>query len=86
MSKTRGFTVDFKMEDGQVITRHTHKLNEVKGFVDQYKIPAITIHSRADKWSGDWKQVSDLKQWPLVPELIDEREDDCPICNPPKEK
>jgi hypothetical protein len=86
MSKTKGFEVDFKLPDGQTISRHLHKLDEMKDMVERYKIPAITIHNKADKWSGSGNDVSDLVKWPLVPDRLTDQEDDCPICNPPKSR
>jgi hypothetical protein len=38
-----------------------------------------------DKWHGSRNDVRDLVKWPIVPEILD-KEDDCPICNPKKEK
>lgn len=86
MSKTKGFEVDFKLPDGQTITRHLHKLSEVKTFVEEYKIPSITIHGTADKWTGDFNKVAELNRWPIVPTQLDERDDDCPTCNPKKQE
>jgi hypothetical protein len=86
MSKTKGFEVDFTLPDGQIISRHIHKLNDVKSMVEQYKIPSVTIHSTSSKWTGDLNQVSELNQWPLVPDRISDQEDDCPICNPKKKQ
>jgi hypothetical protein len=85
MSKTKGFQVDFKLPDGQVISEHLHKLDDVKNMVERYKMPSITIHGVGDKWHGSRNDVRDLVKWPIVPEILD-KEDDCPICNPKKEK
>jgi hypothetical protein len=86
MSKTKGFSVDFTLPDGKVITRHVHKLDEVKSMVNEYKIPSVTIHSTADKWTGNAKTIEDLNKWPLVPDKIDPKDDDCPICSPKNKK
>jgi hypothetical protein len=80
MSKTKGFSVDFHIPNSTPVTRHMHKLDEVKSFVEQYKIPRVIIHSVADKWSGTDKDVAELKQWPVVPDRLDQ-EDECPICS-----
>lgn len=84
MSKTKGFEVDFSLPDGQIISRHIHKLDEVKDMVEKYKIPSITVHNTGSKWTGDANQVSELTKWPLVPDKIDPKDDDCTICNPRK--
>lgn len=84
MSKTKGFMVDFKLPDGKVITKHLHKLDDMKSMVDKFKIPAVTIHGPEDKIVPlSSKELSDLNKWPVIPELAENGI--CEICNPKKE-
>jgi len=79
MSKTRGFSVDFHIPSGGSYTKHIHKLDDVKDFVSQNKIPSVTIHSVADKWHGSAKELANLNKWPVVPDQLGS-DGPCPVC------
>lgn len=80
MSKTKGFDVDLHLPNGQDVRKHIHKLSDLKEYVDIYNIPSVTIHTTGDKWYGERRTIEELTKWPLVPQKLDNTEDECPLC------